>query len=196
MDTFCHEEVNPGSQFLNFELRVASRFVFLAGILFSGCSHGLEPPAAPAIQPGFGGTVHFVSQWPHPPGDSVYDIRVVAFFNYPPQNILNEVIEGQAVVYPPIGSTAPALFVDSLSYSFDVRSSATFQYVAVAMQYGPDSFNDWKVVGAYGYSHGVGTPDSVVIPENTFINGINIDVDFQNTPPTPIGTASVAAASR
>lgn len=169
--------------------------IFLLALVLSGCTHGLEPPLAPAVQPGFGGTVRFVSPWPHPPADSVYDLRVVAFFNYPQENIIGEVLSGQAKVYPPIGSAGLHLFGDSLSYSFYLDSSSTFQYVVVAMEYWPNTFSDWKAVGAYGYSHGVGSPKSVVIPENTFLNGINIDVDFQNTPPTP-GTTSVIAASK
>ncbi len=125
----------------------------------------------------------------------MYDIRVVAFYNYPPQNIINEVLSGQAEIYPPIGAPAPTLFADSLTYSFVLKSSSTFRYVVVAMQYGANVSADWKVVGAYGYSNGVGNPDSVVVPENTFVNGINIDVDFENTPPTP-GSNSIAAVSK
>jgi hypothetical protein len=172
------------------ELRIIIIFIFSISTFLSGCSHGLEPPTT---QLGFGGTIYFVSPWPHPPTDSVYDIRVVAFYNYPPQNIINEVLAGEAKVYPPLVASAPTLFVDSLTYSFDLDSSSTFQYVAVAMQY--DSvLTDWKVVGAYGYKRGVGSPDSVVV-QNTFVNGINIDVDFKNTPPTPSIT-SVTAVSK
>lgn len=147
-----------------------------------GCTHGLEPTP---VQPGFSGTIHFVSAWP--PADSVYDIRVVAFYHYPPSNILGEVLNGNAKVYPPIGMTVPAFFVDSLSYSFTLDSAATFQYVAVALEYGPVLISDWKVVGAYGYSHGVGAPKAVVVKPNSFVTGIDIDVDFAHTPPTPGG---------
>lgn len=92
-------------------------------------------------------------------------------------------------MYPSIGAAALPLFVDSLSYTFSLDSSSTFQYVAVAMQYGSNIYTDWKVVGAYGYLHGVGAPKSVVIPQNTFVSGININVDFENTPPTPASTS-------
>lgn len=155
-----------------------------------GCSHGLEPLP---IQPGFGGTIRFVSDWP--PQDSVYDIRVVAFYNYPPTNIIGEVESGNAKVYPAISASAWPLFVDSLTYSFILDSASTFQYVAVAMQYGANILSDWKVVGAYGYSHGIGAPKAVIIPPNTVINDIDIEVDFKNTPPTPV-SASIAAASK
>ena len=155
-----------------------------------GCTHGLEPIS---VQPGFSGTVRFISAWPPP--DSVHDIRVVAFYHYPPQNIIGDVLGGNAKVYPPIGTSAPAFFVDTLSYNFTLDSAAVFQYVVVAMQYGPNLLSDWKVVGAYGYSHGVGSPKSVTVKPNSFISGIDIDVDFKNTPPTP-GGASASTASK
>lgn len=173
-------------------MKILIGFLFLSGVTLSGCTHGLEPPTAPKVQPGFGGTVYFLSPWPHPPADSAYDMRIVAFYNYPPQNIIGEVLLGQAKVYPAIGGTALPLFVDSLSYVFDIDSSTTFRYVVVAMQYGPNLLSDWKVVGAYGLSHGIGDPDSVVITPDTFVNGINIYVDFKNPPPTPGDTSLTA----
>jgi len=177
-------------------MRIPVGSLILFGMVFSSCTHGLEPPRVPKVQPGFGGTVYFVSPWPHPPVDSVYDIRVVAFYNYPPQNILTAVLNSQVLVYPPIGpGTAPKLFVDSMSYLFDVTSATTFKYVAVAMEYGPNYETDWKVVGAYGYSHGIGAPDSVVIPANTFLNGTDVNVDFKNPPPNPL-SGSTASASK
>ncbi|MCL5268309.1 MAG: hypothetical protein M1469_09435 [Bacteroidetes bacterium] len=156
----------------------------------SACTHGLEPIS---VQPGFSGTVRFISSWPPP--DSIYDIRVVAFYHYPPQNIIGDVLSGNARVYPSIGTSAPTFFVDTLSYNFTLDSAAVFQYVVVAMQYGPNLLSDWKVVGAYGFSHGVGSPKAVVVKSNNFVNGIDIDVDFKNTPPTP-GGASASTASK
>lgn len=155
--------------------------------ILSGCNQGLSPTqASSSVKPGFGGTVRFVSAWP--PADSVQDLRIVAFHNYPPTNIYNEVLNRQAVVYPAIGMSGLPKFVDSLSYAFTFDSAATFQYVVVALQYGSNIFQDWKVVGAYGYSHGKGSPKTVVVPPNTFVNGIDIDVDFENTPPTPFSS--------
>jgi hypothetical protein len=209
MDVVCGEESDRELDILYCELKIPrARFfernlksriligcVFLSGLIASGCTHGLEPPPVPTAQPGFGGTVYFISSWPHPPVDSVYDIRVVAFYSYPPQNILTAVLDSQVLVYPPIGpGTTPKLFVDSMSYLLDVTSPKTFKYVAVAMEYGPNYETDWKVVGAYGYSHGIGAPDSVVIPPNTFVNGIDVNVDFKNPPPNPLSTSTAAAS--
>jgi len=166
------------------------------GLAIFGCSHGLAPTQAPAVQTGFGGTIRFVSPWPHPPVDSVYDIRVVAFPDYPIPDILGDVETGRAKVYPSItADTALPLFLDSLTYSYVLDSSSTFQYVVVAMRDSSNLFSNssWKVVGTYGYSHGVGEPKSVTIPANKFVTGINIDVDFQNVPPTPSITSSAAS---
>ena len=156
-------------------------FLLAFGTIFIGCTHGLEPLP---LQSGFGGTVRFISAWP--PADSVVDLRVVAFYKYPPSNIFGEVINGQAKVYPAIGpGTSLKLPLDSVAYTFTLDSASTFQYVVVALQYGSNITTDWKVVGAYGYSHGAGSPKSVIVPDNSFINGIDIDVDFKNVPPTP-----------
>jgi hypothetical protein len=163
-------------------------------MILSGCSHGLGPTSAPPVQSGFGGTVYFVSGWP--PSDSVYNIRVVAFRDYPPQNILQEILQKRAIYYPS-DLTTKILDVDSLPYHFyspDVVPPDTFRYVVVAMQYGSNVYTDWKVVGAYGYSGAVGEPKSVMVSANTFTNGININVDFQNLPPTP--SVTTLAASR
>lgn len=160
-------------------------------LILSGCNRGLSPTQASAsVQMGFGGTIHFVSAWP--PADSLYNLKVVAFRTYPPKNIITEITSGGAEVYPPALTSLPDS-VDSVSYSFKLDSAAVFRYVAVALQYGSSIYQDWKVVGAYGYSHGVGQPDSVIVPSGSFINGIDINVDFKNTPPTPfVGAASSA----
>ena len=163
-------------------LAMLSLVATMVGI--SGCSHGLGPIN---VQPGFGGTVRFVSAWPPP--DSVLNLSVVAFSDYPPQNIITEITSGHAQVYPPISGSSFPTFVDSASYEFNLDSASTFKYVAVVMQYGTNLFADWEVVGAYGYSHGAGSPAQVVVPQNTFVNGINIDVDFKNLPPNPLGTS-------
>ena len=169
-------------------------FIFITcGLIVAGCNRGLAPvQPSPNGQTGFGGEIHFVSPWP--PADTVQDLRVVAFYKYPPTNIFTEVLSGQAIVYPAIGTTGLSKFVDSVSYAFTLDSASTFQYIVVAMQYGPDVFHDWRVVGAYGYSHGAGSPRAISVPPNAMLKGIDIDVDFQNTPPTPLG--GVASASR
>ncbi len=149
-----------------------------------GCNHGLAPIT---VQPGFGGTVRFVSAWP--PADSVLNLRVVAFRDYPPQNIITEVTSGSALVYPPIAASSLPTFVDSVTYSFTLDSASTFKYLAVVMQYGSNILQDWEVVGAYGYSHGAGTPKQVIVSQNNFLNGIDFDVDFKNLPPNPLGAS-------
>jgi len=164
--------------------------VLLLAMTVGGCTHGLEPILE---QPGFGGTIHFSSPWPP---DSFNNVRVVAFNNYPPQNIINEILGGLAKVYPPITGSGLQTPADSVSYSFTLDSATVFKYVAVVMQDGSNIYADWKVIGAYGYSHGAGSPDSVTIPSNTYVNGINIDVDFANTPPTPPGIVASAASKQ
>jgi hypothetical protein len=74
------------------------RFALFVLIFLQSCNHGLKPTEVElpptAEKPGFGGIVFFKGTWP----DTIYDLRVVSFRNYPPQGILNEVHAGKGKV--------------------------------------------------------------------------------------------------
>lgn len=152
-------------------------FVLLTG----GCSdHGLEP--APPIDPGFGGIIYY-ARWP--PLDSLKDLRLVAFKDFPPTNIVGDVLSGRAYVFPRIGEPHLPFYVDSTAYEFHVPSGR-YAYVAVAQQFGDSLFKDWRAVGQYDLDTIAATPSPLEVGDNTFIPGVNIVVDFRNPPPTPI----------
>ncbi len=66
----------------------------------------------------------------------------------------------------------------------------TYAYIAVAQQSTEElslARNDWFVSGIY-YANGDTTqPGTMVIPDSTFVENINITVDFNNPPPQPPG---------
>ena len=146
-------------------------------LLLAACDHGLSPDAG--VDPGFTGTVRINGPWP--PEDSVRDLRVVAFRNYPPKDILSEVIEGSA------------MFSESMAYGFsdttytiqDATLSGSFSYVVVAQNYGGDVFNDWRAVGVYALSGDPAVPTPVSLGGGDFVSGIDIEVDFYHLPPQP-----------
>jgi hypothetical protein len=152
------------------------------GILFfllwalSACDHGLEPP--PAVKPGFSGRITYVGNWP--PADSIYLLAVVAFKTFPPTNILADILSGNAVY-----DTSLSRNVESQDYQI-LTDPATFQYIVVAQQYGPDIFSQWRVIGVYSDNPSQGTPKSVVISPEMFVTGIDITVDFDHLPPQVI----------
>ncbi len=142
--------------------------------------HGLEP--VPPVEPGFGGVIYY-ENWP--PADSLKDLRLVAFQDFPPQNILQDVINGRAYVFPKIGESGLPFYVDSTEYEIHVPP-ARYAYVVVAQQFSEDLFSDWRAVGQFDIDADLTVPAAVRVSENTFIADVDIFVDFWNPPPTPI----------
>jgi hypothetical protein len=162
-------------------------FSFLSIIfILIGCDGGIEPQAGGA---GFGGRITFIGQWP----DSVTRTHIVVFKdsllspgNFSLQNIRfvsNEI---------PFGVSS---FQYSSRDSSVLPGNGSFQpgeynYVAVAQSSIEDvSLNreDWFVVGLYFTGGDTLNPGTLVIPENTYINNINMICDFNNPPPQPPG---------
>jgi hypothetical protein len=153
-------------------------FFLVLVILLISCDHGLSPEAAD-VDPGFAGELRVVSAWP--PQDSVRDLRVVAFRNYPPKDILSEVINGSAIFSDelPYGQT-------SISYIIqDETLAGAFAYIVVAQNFGEDPFQDWRAIGVYTLSGDVKQPTSLDLGSGLFISDVDISVDFYNLPPQP-----------
>jgi hypothetical protein len=162
-------------------MHIASLVPLLCSLLLiaAACEdHGLSPVSATET-PGFSGTIRMRSAWP--PADSVRDLRIAAFRNYPPKDILTEIIAGSAV------------FSDELPYGenlieYRVQSetlSGTFAYVVVAQNYGPDPFKQWRAVGVYTVTGNVQSPSPIDLGTGRFLRDIDVEVDFLNLPPQP-----------
>lgn len=158
--------------FIFFEVSIVVSFV--------GCGKGLDP--GPEPQPyGIAGTIRF-QHWP--PQDSVHDLRVVMFKHFSPQDILSEVLRGNAKYSE---SLVSAYDRDSASYTLFLSPlpPGRYEYVVVAQQYGPNLQSHWRAVGVYYANNDTTRPGVVFVPENTVVHGINMNVDFQNLPPQP-----------
>jgi hypothetical protein len=157
---------------------------FCGLLSLSACDNGLSPLNEPS---GFAGTIHF-SNWP--PADSVLDLRLVAFENFPNDSsgILVALVTGKAVFYPAGGSGLPP-FTDAIAYQFTTQGTSLqvkeYAYVAVALQYGPNILNDWKPVGVYTNSPDTFDPAPVRVLLHRVTGEININVDFHHLPPKP-----------
>lgn len=152
--------------------------VFVSALLAVACDHGLSPEAAD-VDPGFGGTLRVTGSWP--PADSVRDLRVVAFRNYPPKDILSEVINGSAVF-----SDALPYGENSIPYTIqDENLDGTFAYVVVAQNYGEDPFQDWRAVGVFTTTGDVTQPSAVDLGSGLFVPSVDITVNFYDLPPQP-----------
>jgi hypothetical protein len=159
--------------------------IILPILIFLSCDHGLKPPEREITQqyeePGFGGTVYFKGSWP----DTIYDLRVVAFRKYPPQNIINEVLQGMAKFSEKLPQR-----VDSTNYKV-TADTGKWEYVVVALQYGSNIFSDWKAVGVYDTTPEDTIPTPIYIPYGKFLRGVNITCDFNNPPPQPFKIAEI-----
>jgi hypothetical protein len=153
-------------------------------ILAAGCDKGLEPPAEIAPPPGvLSGMVRFLN-WDS--AGTVLDLRLVVFRNFPPGDIIHEVLEGRATVFPALGAGALAdSGAASASYALNLPPG-TYPYVAVAQQFGPDVMTDWRAVGQYDLDTNLAVPSSVTITSGTRLDSIDIVVDFANLPPPPV----------
>jgi hypothetical protein len=158
-------------------------------LLLESCDKGLSPSAPPSqpIPMGYMSGVIRYQHWPS--RDSLHDLRLVAFRVFPPSNIVNEVLLGRAVVYPPLGDTALVpFFVDSLPYQF-ILPAGEYQYVVVAQQYGPGVTTDWRAVGQYDLDSNLTVPSPVTVAADDTSRNIDINVDFRNPPPPPEATS-------
>ncbi|MDH4070450.1 MAG: hypothetical protein OEV30_08500 [Ignavibacteria bacterium] len=159
--------------------------VIPALLLFTACDKGIAPPAAapsPNLNGSFSGTVTFLN-WIA--ADTLYDLRLIAFTVFPPADVIDEVLQGRAVVHPPLGAGLLAMEgADSVVYQLQL-AAGTYPYVVVAQQFGPDLFADWKPVGQYDLDSNLTDPSPVVITAGQNVPGIHIKVDFANPPPIP-----------
>jgi hypothetical protein len=153
--------------------------ISLISMFFIGCNGGLDPTQTQTTVGHIKGVIHYTNGkdlWPS--ADSVKDIRVVAFKNYPPIGILEEVLGGTAFY------TMESLpfFVDSANFDIEIAEPPiTIKYLVVAQQFA--GVMDWRAIGVLNNS----SPSS---PTEFTINFgetkyFNINVDFNNLPPQP-----------
>ena len=152
--------------------------------------HGIEPRPKPSELSGFSGKVTFVNEWP----DSIKRAFVVIFQNplLTPEDftIFNLKFLSREI---PLGAAAyeysslDSAFIPSAPGPFP---PGTYAYIAVAQQSTENiSFarKDWFVSGVYYANNDTTQPGKIVIPDSTFVENINIKVDFNNPPPQPPG---------
>ncbi len=152
-------------------------------LTLSSCDMGLAPKE-PSKKSYISGQISYKggrASWPLP--DSVLEIRLVAFKNYPlsdSSSILKELTDGNA--YFTI-DTLPR-FVDKADYSLEIIDPpALLKYIAVAQRYG--NLFQWRVIGVYSETGDNTKPSTVMVNPGDSLTNINIEVDFLNLPPQP-----------
>ena len=151
--------------------------IFAAAIIIS-CDRGLSPEQETSQFTGVSGTIYF-QNWPPP--DSLFDIRLVLFPVFPADSsIMDDIIAGRATVYPGLSDdNRLPLNVDSLNYQVQLEAG-TYEYFAVAHQYGSNVFSDWQVVGHYDTTGQDLLPTAIYVEEGQLLEGITIFADFDS----------------
>jgi hypothetical protein len=152
------------------------KLILIALLILASCDSGLKPqPENTSYVYGKIKYVNSTDNWP--PIDSLKDLRVVAFKHFPPDNLIQEVLSGQAYY---TNSTLP-FFVDSTNFVLEIKDAPVeLKYIAVAQQFG--GIIDWLVVGIYSDNN-----DSAkhLFVEKGKVYHIQINVDFKNLPKQP-----------
>jgi hypothetical protein len=158
----------------------------------AGCDKGLTPIDNPS---GFSGTIRF-RNWPTP--DNVFELRLIAFKEFPRDSsgILQLLIQNKLDVYPPLGSPAFKKFdstgtrhIDSLQYEFSTQGTtlkvANYEYIVVGWRYSSTNLFAWRPAGVYSVAANSFEPKPLRVLLHRIAPNIDIEVDFNNPPPTP-----------
>lgn len=159
-------------------------FLFLILILaiFFDCDHGLSPSDAEIVT-GIRGTITYEDNWPPP--DSLKEMRLVAFQEFPPGNIFADILSGRAIAFPSDPNENASLEFNVNSQEFFMEMPVgTYQYIVIANRFGSNRFSQdsWRAVGQYTDTDSL--PTAIKLDENTILN-IDINVDFKNLPIQP-----------
>ena len=152
-------------------------FLFIIFSLLLSCNGGLEPP--PNTDGIVEGVIRYsggVENWPE---DSVNEVRIIAFKEFPPQDFLGAVLSGQAYFTDPL-----PLYGDSTNFSFTVEDAPIeIQYIAVVQNYG--TLFEWRPIGVYTETGNIEEHSKLFVEQGTSYT-ISINVDFENLPPNPL----------
>lgn len=150
--------------------------------LLNGCDEGLNPNNV--TEPGFGGTISYVSKLP--PADSLKDLRIVAVPYFPVdtlfQPLIFKIIDGIIPFSADLRSTADS--GKTVRYEFFLKPQ-TYYYIAIVQQYGIDVFSQWRVVSVFQQSPTDPNPKTISVQDGKFSENVNFVVDFYHLPPQP-----------
>ena len=152
-------------------------------LALASCNEGIAP-LEEGIDPGFSGTITFMGEWP----TDIYDTYIVLF-----KNALEEASDFSIINLQYVSESIPSgttlyEYNTLLNVTLGEVEAGTYEYLAVAQLKTPElSLNrsDWVVVGVYFTGGDFVNPATLVVPQNSFLENINITCDFNNPPPQP-----------
>ena len=174
------------------KIKILSIIIICFFMIMVSCDsdHGIAPKQIEDTEFGFGGNLVFYGAWP----DSIKRIILVVF--------KDPLIDPGDVVITNIGLLSFELPLGVQTYQYSSLDSAlipliqydippsVYHYIAVVQQSTDElslDLKDWFVTGVYYADGDTITPGILTIPEDTFVEDINIYCDFDNPPPQPPG---------
>jgi len=154
-------------------------YILILLIPFLYSCGGLEPiPAEEKTL--IKGTIVFVDDkdnWP--PQDSIFDMRVIAFKNYPPVDLIGDIINGLAY----FTKDSLPFYKKSVDFQIEITDPPqTLEYIVVAYQYG--NLMEWKAAGVFSLDNDPRKPTTITAEKGKQYS-ILINVDFKHLPPQP-----------
>lgn len=154
--------------------------IFVVFLLIT-CDHGIGPDNESSNITGISGTLYFMN-WP--PADSIKLLKMVVFYNFPPKDILSEVLNDSAFAYPAALTESLPYGIDSVQFQMELKAGR-YGYIAIAQQYGDDVFNDWRAAGQYDKTPADSLPTAVFVEKGILKENIDVTVDFNHLPVQP-----------
>ncbi len=162
-------------------------FIFLFAIaLLSGCNHGIAPIEAPDVEPGFSGKITFIGNWPNDVLQTVVVLFKDPLIDSTDFNMLNLRFVSAPIPY---GSKEFIFSTEDKNNFVSNVEPGEYAYLAVAQQIIPNSFarKAWRIAGVYCPDGDSTNAGKFYLPENTFLENVNITCDFNRPPAQPPG---------
>jgi hypothetical protein len=149
----------------------------LISFLFISCDKGLEPIGKLETDAILNCKINFINDWPKQ--DSVSGISVAAFKLPPSESLIQELINGNAI----LKLNSISYGVEKTNVLLDISDAPeTFKYIIVAWNY-EDDIQAQRVIGVYTLTD-KSNPDEVILNPGDSLQ-IEIEVDWNDFPPQP-----------
>ena len=166
-------------------MKLSNWLISILLIVTVSCDKGLAPETD-NVEPGFSGTITFTGDWP----TDVTGTHLVLFKD---PLVSEEDFSQENLVYLSQGIPYGVEQFDynTLSASFfNNIVPGEYAYLAIAQTTSAIPLPQrelWTVAGVYYSGEDTSQPGTIIIPQNTFVTGININCDFNNPPEQPPG---------
>lgn len=154
------------------------RSIVLFVLLFSlfSCQEGISPNdgAKESYVSGKLIVISGINSWPSE--DSARELRVLVVPQYPPYNILSDILEGRAY----LSDTLPR-FKDTINYIVKIQKTPMPEaYILASLRYG--TIVQQRLIGFYKKIIENKIPDKLFIGKGINLKNLDIYIDFYNLP--------------